>query len=192
MTAQDVLDFWFLPPGSEGYGAARDEWFRKDDAFDALVRERFGPLVEQAIGGGLREWDRQGPRESLARILLLDQFTRNALRGKAESFAGDALALEAAQRLLESGADGELLPVQLWFSYMPFEHAENMAMQEQSVTLFSALAAAKPQLDGALDCARKHRAVIERFGRFPGRNAALGRVSTAEEVAYLAQGGSGF
>ncbi|MBC7685355.1 MAG: DUF924 domain-containing protein [Bdellovibrionales bacterium] len=192
MTAQDVLDFWFLPPGSEGYGGARAEWFRKDDAFDALIRERFGPLVEQAIGGGLHEWDGQGPRQALARILLLDQFTRNACRGKAASFAGDALAQDAAQRLLESGAEGELLPVQLWFAYLPFEHAESMAMQEQSVALFSALAAANPQLDGALDYARKHRAVIERFGRSPGRNAALGRVSTPEEVAYLAQGGSGF
>lgn len=192
MTAQDILDFWFLPPGSEGYGAPRNIWFQSDPAFDSLIRERCGPLVKQAMEGGLREWDELGPRGALARIVLLDQFTRNAFRGTADSFAGDTLALAAAKRLLEAGADGELLPVQRWFAYLPFEHAEDMPMQEQSVALFSALAAANPGFGGALDYARRHRAVIARFGRFPGRNAGLGRVSTPEEVTYLAQGGSGF
>ena len=192
MTAQDVLDFWFLPPGTEGYGTPRDEWFRKNDAFDTVIRERFATVVEQAVAGGLREWDRQGARGVVARILLLDQFTRNAFRGKPASFAGDGLALVAAKQLLEGRSDLELLPVQRWFAYLPFEHAEDMAMQEQSVTLFTALTAASAQLKGALDYAIRHRAVIARFGRFPGRNAALGRVSTPEEVAYLAQGGSGF
>ncbi len=192
MTPQDVLDFWFLPPGAPGYGQPRDAWFRKDDAFDAAVLERFGPLVDQAIAGGLREWDLHGPDGVLARILVLDQFTRNAFRGKLESFAGDALALVAARQLADSGQDQTLLPVQRWFAYMPFEHAEDAAMQERSVALFTALAAANPGYEGVLDYAHRHRGVIARFGRFPHRNQILGRASTADELAYLAQPGSGF
>lgn len=192
MTAQDVLDFWFLPPGSEGYGKPREVWFRKDDQFDAGIAQRFGATLEQAVAGGLREWDRQGPQGTLARILLLDQFTRNAWRGTPAAFSGDALALAAAQTLVERGADRELAPVQRWFAYMPFEHAEDARMQEQSVALFTALAEANPGFDDVLDYAHRHRGVIARFGRFPHRNAILGRASTPEEIAYLAQPGSGF
>jgi uncharacterized protein (DUF924 family) len=192
MTAQDVLDFWFLAPGSDGYGQARDEWFRKNDAFDALIRDRFGVLVEQAMAGGQREWDLLGPEGILARILLLDQFTRNAFRGKPASFAGDPLALAAAEGLVDSGAHLALLPVQRWFAYLPFEHAEDARMQERSVELFTALAEANPGYEGVLDYAHRHRGVIARFGRFPHRNAILGRASTPEELAYLAQAGSGF
>ena len=192
MTAQDVLDFWFLPPGEPGYGAPREAWFRKDDAFDAAIAEKFGALAEQAVAGGLREWHQQGPQGVLARILVLDQFTRNAFRGTPKSFAGDALALEAASQLVDSGADQALLPVQRWFAYMPFEHAEDAAMQERSVALFTALAAANPGYEGALDYAHRHCGVIARFGRFPHRNPILGRASSADEVAYMAQPGSGF
>ena len=99
MDAQEVLDFWFLPSADPGHGKQRAEWFRKDDAFDAVIRERFGAAITHAIAGGLREWDEQGPRGVLARILVLDQFTRNAYRGTPESFAGDALAREAARQL---------------------------------------------------------------------------------------------
>lgn len=189
MTPQDVLDFWFLPPTDPGYGKARDEWFRKNPDFDALILAQFGPQIVLGVAGGLRDWDQQGTPGLLAHILVLDQFTRNAFRGKAESFAGDALALEAARKLVDSGADQSLIAVQRWFAYMPFEHTENLAVQNQSVALFTALAKSSPGLDGALDYAIKHRNVIERFGRFPGRNAALGRVSTPEEEAYLAAGG---
>ncbi len=192
MNPQDVLDFWFLPPGSEGHGQQRAEWFRKDDAFDAAIRTRFATLIDQAVAGGLRDWDEQGPTGILARILVLDQFTRNAHRGSAASFAGDSLALAAAERLVDSGADAELLPVQRWFAYMPFEHAEDARMQERSVSLFTALAQTQPGYEGVLDYAHRHRGVIARFGRFPHRNAILGRASTAEESAYLAQPGSGF
>lgn len=192
MTAQDVLDFWFLPAASEGFGQPRDVWFRKDDQFDAGIAERFGPLIEQALAGGLRDWDQQGPAGTLARILVLDQFTRNACRGTAASFAGDPLALAAAQRLVDSGADQALLPVQRWFAYMPFEHAEDARMQERSVALFEALAQANPGYEGVLDYAHKHRGVIARFGRFPHRNPILGRASTPDEAAYLAQPGAGF
>ncbi len=192
MTSQDVLDFWFLPPGAPGYGQPREAWFRKDDAFDAAIGARFGPLIEQATAGGLREWDEQGAEGVLARILVLDQFTRNALRGTPGSFGGDALALAAARQLVDSGADQSLLPVQRWFAYMPFEHAEDGAMQERSVALFAALAAANPGYEGVLDYAHRHRGVIARFGRFPHRNPILGRASTEDEAAYLAQPGSGF
>lgn len=189
MTPQDVLDFWFLPPGDPGYGKPRDEWFRKNPDFDALILAQFGPQIVLGVAGGLRDWDQQGTEGLLAHILVLDQFTRNAFRGKAESFAGDALALEAARKIVDSGADQSLIPVQRWFSYMPFEHTENLAVQNRSVALFTALSESTPGYEGALDYALKHRTVIERFGRFPGRNAALGRVSTPEEEAYLAAGG---
>lgn len=192
MTAQDVLDFWFLPEGSPGYGQPRAEWFRKDDAFDAAIGARFGATLDQALAGGLREWDAEGAQGTLARILVLDQFTRNARRGTPASFAGDALALPAAQDLVARGADQSLLPVQRWFVYMPFEHAEDARMQEQSVALFTTLAGEGKAYEDALDYAHRHRGVIARFGRFPHRNPILGRASSADELAYLALPGSGF
>ena len=192
MTAQDVLDFWFLPAASVDYGKQRAVWFRKDDAFDAGILERFGDLIVQAVAGGLREWDAQGPEGTLARILVLDQFTRNAWRGAPASFSGDALALAAARQLVDSGADQALSPVQRWFAYLPFEHAEDAGMQERSVALFDALARENEGFEGVLDYAHRHRGVIARFGRFPHRNPILGRASTPDEAAYLAQPGSGF
>jgi uncharacterized protein (DUF924 family) len=192
MSPQEVLDFWFLSPSAQGYGRPRNEWFRKDAHFDAAIAERFGGAIAQALAGGLREWDREGAQGTLARILVLDQFTRNAFRGTPESFAGDALALAAAAELEASGADASLSPTQRWFAYMPFEHAEDARMQEKSVALFAGLAAHDHDFDGALDYAHKHRGVIARFGRFPHRNAILGRASTPEELAFLSQPGSGF
>jgi len=192
MDAQEVLDFWFLPPSDAGHGKQRAEWFRKDDAFDAAIRERFGAAINHAIAGGLREWDEHGPRGMLARILVLDQFTRNAYRGTPESFAGDTLALGAARQLVESGAYLALSPWERSFVYMPFEHAEDARMQEQAVDLFTELAAAHEGFSQSLDYAHRHRGVIARFGRFPHRNAILGRASTPEELDYLSQPGSGF
>ena len=192
MKAQDVLDFWFLPSGSEGHGKQRAEWFRKDDAFDAQIKERFGAAIAQAVAGGLREWDAEGPQGTLARILVLDQFTRNARRGTPGAFEGDTLALAAAQKLVDSGAHLELEPVQRMFAYMPFEHAEDARMQERSVELFTELARAHPGFEEALDYAHRHRGVIARFGRFPHRNPILGRASTPDEAQYLSQPGSGF
>jgi uncharacterized protein (DUF924 family) len=192
MNAQQVLDFWFLAPADEGYGKPRDAWFRKDAAFDAAIEERFGSLLEQAVAGGLREWDQQGARAMLARIIVLDQFTRNAWRDTPRAFSGDALALAAASDMVEQGFDQALLPVERWFVYMPFEHAEDARMQERSVTLFTALAQANDGYQGVLDYAHQHRGVIARFGRFPHRNRILGRASTPDEIAYLEQPGSGF
>ncbi|QOY94625.1 DUF924 domain-containing protein [Massilia sp. UMI-21] len=192
MQAQDVLDFWFLPEGSQGHGQQRKQWFQKDDAFDSTVQERFGALIHQAMAGGLREWDEIGPRGTLARILVLDQLTRNAFRCKPESFGGDILALAAARQLVDSGAHLNLSPVERQFVYMPFEHAEDARMQEQAVTLFTELAAQHEGFGEALDYAHRHRGVIARFGRFPHRNAILGRASTPEELAYLQLPGAGF
>lgn len=191
-TAQDVLDFWFLPIGVKGHNTQRPEWFRKDDAFDAQVRAQFGELVEQALQGGLRHWDDEGTQGTLARIVVLDQFTRNIHRGTPKAFAGDALALEAALALDDSGANQTLPPVQRLFAYLPFEHAESLSMQLRSVDLFDMLRSSATGFDSTFDYARRHYEIIRRFGRFPHRNAILGRASTAEEVEFLKQPGSGF
>lgn len=192
MTAQDVLDFWFLPVDAAGHGQQRSEWFAKDDHFDDTIRLRFGAVIAQAIAGGLREWDALGARGVLARILVLDQFTRNAFRGTPQSFAGDPLALAAARSLVEQGTHLELAPIERQFAYLPFEHAEDARLQEQSVELFTALAREHEGFTSTLDYAHRHRGVIARFGRFPHRNPILGRASTAEELQYLSQPGAGF
>lgn len=186
-----VLDFWFLPPDHPGHGQARPEWFRKNEAFDADIRERFGADVEAALHG-IR--DDGSDEELLARILLLDQFTRNIFRGTPRAFAGDAQALGLAETLVATGRDKNLSPLQRWFAYLPFEHAESLLDQERSVALFAGLRREMQNetFDGAHDYALRHREVIERFGRFPHRNAILGRASTAEEMEFLKQPGSSF
>jgi len=189
--ARAVLDFWFLPADHAGHGAYRPDWFRKDDAFDAAIRDRFGVAVEAALveppGAGSDE-------ALLARILLLDQFTRNIYRGTPRAFAGDAHALQLAETLVAAGRDKNLTPWQRWFAYLPFEHSELLLDQERSVALFAALRREMwhEAFDSAHDYALRHRAVIERFGRFPHRNAVLGRPSTAEEIEFLKQPGSSF
>lgn len=188
---QPILDFWFLPAGTPGSNEARPEWFRKNAAFDAQIRLRFGPLLEQALSGGLVSWE-STPQGTLARILLLDQFTRNAFRDSARAFAGDPLALASAQALVANGGDRQLAPLQRWFVYLPFEHAEDLALQERSVALFSQLQQENGTFAVALDYALQHRAVIARYGRFPHRNSILGRASTPAEQEYLRQPGAGF
>jgi uncharacterized protein (DUF924 family) len=188
---QQVLDFWFGAEGSPEHGKVRAAWFQKNDAFDALIARQFGATVERALAGGLQDWAISAP-QALARLILLDQFTRNLFRGSARAFAGDALALQAARELLARGFDAQLRPEQRVFAYLPFEHDETLASQDRSVALFAALAAQAPQLEENLRYAHKHRDVILQFGRFPHRNAALGRSSSADEAAYLAQPGAGF
>lgn len=189
--AQDVLDFWFLAPDNPGHGQSRAEWFRKDDAFDAQIRERFGALIDTAIDGGLRDWAAT-PRGALALILVLDQFTRNVYRDTPRAFAGDPQALELAVALTQSGQDQQLEPTLRAFVYMPFEHAEDLVMQARAVELFQLLAQAREGYESMLDYAQRHQEVIARFGRFPHRNAILGRDSTPEERAFLQQPGSRF
>ena len=189
--AQAVLDFWFLAPDNPGHGQSRAEWFRKDDAFDAQIRERFGALIDTAIDGGLRDWAAT-PRGALAQILLLDQFTRNVYRDTPRAFAGDAQALELAIALTQDGQDQQLEPTLRAFVYMPFEHAEDLAMQSRAVELFQLLTQSREGFESMLDYAQRHQEVIARFGRFPHRNAILGRDSTPEELAFLQQPGSRF
>lgn len=192
ISSQDVLDFWFLPIGVKGHNAQRAEWWRKNEAFDQLIFSQFGGAVEEALAGGLRQWDDEGTQGTLARIVVLDQFTRNIYRGTAKAFAGDALALEAAKAIDDSGANQTLPAVQRAFSYMPFEHAENLSLQMRCVDLFTMLAADSPAFASQLDYAKKHLEVIRRFGRFPHRNVIVGRESTPEEVEFLKQPGSRF
>lgn len=188
--AHEVLQFWF---GEGPPFAARPEWFRKSDAFDLEIAQRFGPLIERALRGELLAWRGQA-ETALAHVIVLDQFTRNVFRNTAKAFAGDALAQAAAQAMLADGQDGELAPVQRVFAYLPLEHAEDLRLQDESVRLFTVLQASAPAPDtqGWLDYAQRHREIIARFGRFPHRNAALGRHSTPQETAFLSQPGSGF
>lgn len=187
---EDVLAFWFGWPDEPDYGQYRKAWFVKDPAFDAVIRERFLGTWQQASQGTLLDWTAT-PRSTLALIVVMDQFPRNLFRGDARSFSTDSAALQTARNLVDAGLDAGLLPVERAFVYLPFEHAEDPVVQERSVRLFTALEAhpAGPQM---LDYALRHRDVIARFGRFPHRNAALGRTSTPEELAWLAQPGSGF
>ncbi|GJJ02587.1 hypothetical protein RugamoR64_31250 [Duganella rhizosphaerae] len=196
-----VFDFWFQPAGGQAADAARREWFQKNDDFDREIASRFGALIEQALAGGLHAWDAEGPQSALARILVLDQFCRNVHRGTPLAFGGDQQALQAALDMVGAGQDLALPPLQRAFVYLPFEHAENMAMQEQAVALYTRMAdagrdtapaATSQAIAGMLDYAQRHREVIRRFGRFPHRNAILGRASTPEEQAFLQQPGSGF
>jgi uncharacterized protein (DUF924 family) len=186
---QDVLDYWFGAPDSAERGQVRALWFTKSDTTDADIRSRFGPTVEAALDGQLNDWAATAPG-ALALILLLDQFTRNLHRGSAGAFAGDAGALTLARALVADGRDLKLTPLERWFAYLPFEHSEAMVDQQESLRLFSALEAIAST--GALEWARKHYEVVARFGRYPHRNAVLGRASTPEEIEFLRQPGSNF
>ena len=187
---QPVLDFWFLPEDDPVHAEDRDEWFRKDPAFDAQIRERFGADIDAALAGEYREWDAD-PRGALARIILLDQFTRNAFRDTPRAFAGDRLALDAAKAFVDGGRDALLRPHARTFAYLPFEHAEDIRAQERAVALFEELAK-EPGMAGLADYAIRHRDIVLRFGRFPHRNRILGRDSTPEETEFLKTPGSGF
>jgi uncharacterized protein (DUF924 family) len=166
--------------------------WKKDPAFDDRIRREFGDDLQRAIRGELESW-LITPRSCLAYVILLDQFSRNAFRGAPAAFAQDKCALGASLRAQELGYDRELTPTERWFLYMPMMHAEDRAIQERSVAEFARLANDAPESAGAaLDYARQHQSIIERFGRFPHRNAVLGRESTPDEMAFLAQPGSSF
>jgi len=189
--AQQVLDFWFGTADDPAHRTPRDKWFVKDPAFDAECGRRFGALIERALDGDLAPWA-ASPAGALALIVVLDQFTRNVLRGTARAFAGDTQALAVARALVDSGGDRALTGVQRQFVYLPFEHAEDIVMQREALRLFAQLERDEPALAGLLLWAQRHHDVVARFGRFPHRNAALGRGSTAEEIQFLQQPGSGF
>ncbi len=187
----EVLDFWFGVPGEAGYLQTRKEWFSKDDAFDARIGEHFGALIDSALRGELAAWA-LSPNGAVAQIIVLDQFTRNTRRGSAGMFSGDALALAAARALCRDGGERGLPGVFRQFVYLPFEHSEDIADQRESLRLFAQLADDEPALAGLMDWAQRHHDIVARFGRFPHRNALLGRESTPEEIEFLKQPGSGF
>lgn len=186
----EVLDFWFGTPDSSERGRPRSCWFEKSEAFDQLVRTNFAGLYRRAAAGELAQWQRT-PLAALALAVLLDQFPRNMFRGTAQAYASDGRALGTARLIVERGFDTVLRPVERWFVYLPFEHAEDIAVQRRSIALFRALES-DPDSAGTVDYAHKHYTIIARFGRFPHRNEVLGRRSTPEESLFLLQPGSGF
>jgi len=167
--------------------AGPERWFAADAAFDAMVRQRFAGLHEEAASGRLSEWEKDAPR-TLALILVTDQFPRNLYRHSALAFATDEMARNVADRALARGLDQASEPALRSFFYLPFEHHEDEASLARAVALFERLKAETGQADG-LEWCKLHQHLIARFGRFPHRNAVMGRESTPEETAYLAQGG---
>jgi uncharacterized protein (DUF924 family) len=186
----DVLELWFGALGSPEFGRDRRQWFEKSDAFDGLIRERFLATHEAAAAGRLDSWAER-PLAALALVVTLDQFPRNMFRGTPRAFATDAKALAVARGIVSRGFDAAYVSVQRWFAYLPFEHAEDLTAQTESLALFDRLRD-DPASAGTFGYAMRHYAVIERFGRFPHRNAILGRASTPEELAFLATPGSSF
>ena len=176
-SADDVLAFWL--------GAGPQRWFEKDEAFDAAIRERFAMTYDDAAAGLLGTWE-ASPEGALALVIVLDQFPRNMFRGSARSYAADPLARAVADRAIARGFDRQVTMPGRAFFYLPFEHSEDLADQERSVALMRETGDAD-QVEWAL----LHADIIRRFGRFPHRNAVLGRATTPEEQAFLDAGGFG-
>jgi uncharacterized protein (DUF924 family) len=198
-TPGTILHYWL------GYAADRPSllkernglWFGASYETDRTIANRFGDILARLASGEARRWAERGPRERLAAVIALDQFSRNMFRGTPAAFENDALALSLAQEGVARGEDDRLKPIERWFLYMPFEHSEAAADQKVSVAKFARLAAeASPEtreiLESTHDYAKRHAAVIERFGRFPHRNDILGRPSTEAEIAFLKTPGSRF
>jgi len=196
--AEAVLSFWFGPPGPDGRPdvGQRKRWFTKDDAFDAALRERFLATHAEVVARGHEDWLATA-RGRLAYVIVLDQLSRNMFRGTPGMFIHDVQAREAAVAGIDRGDDARLSFDERAFLYMPLMHSENLVEQERSVTLFLARRdAAPPGLESDAEnnvrFARMHRDIVLRFGRFPHRNATLGRSSTPAEEAFLEQSGSSF
>jgi uncharacterized protein (DUF924 family) len=194
----DLLALWFgdNPDDSAVAAEKKELWWGHNPETDEMLRERFGTACTSAAVGILDHWT-GSPHGRLALILLLDQIPRAIHRGQPDAFAYDADARKVAAQGLASGADRLLRPVERVFFYLPFEHSEELTDQERSVALFRELADSVPEndretFDFFLDYAVRHHAIIARFGRFPHRNAVLGRQSTPDEVAFLEQPGSSF
>ncbi|MDP2633642.1 MULTISPECIES: DUF924 family protein [unclassified Pseudoalteromonas] len=176
---KEIIDFWFteLEP---------KQWWQKDTEFDQMIKSRFGKLHNQAIACELAHW-RETELGSLAEIIMLDQFSRNIYRDTPTSFASDSLALALAQCAIEKGFDTQLSAQHCVFLYMPFMHSESMAIHQEAVKLFNRLG-----IQSNIDFEYKHKAIIDKFGRYPHRNNILKRSSTAEEIEFLKQPNSGF
>lgn len=175
----EIIEFWFIETDKKN-------WFKKDAGFDELIRSRFREVHTQATKCELFSW-RLTALGCLAEIIILDQFSRNMYRDKAESFAYDALSLSLAQSAISRGFDFDLPSEQRVFLYMPFMHSESLLVHEQAVKLFTTLGVASN-----LDYEMRHKAIIEQFGRYPHRNKILNRLSTVEENSFLFQPGSSF
>jgi len=179
IAAPDILHFWFEELSDKQH-------FAKDPVLDASIGKRFGATLEAAARCELFAW-RSTPQGRLAEILVLDQFSRNVYRDTARAFAQDALALVLAQELVAGGQDQQLTAAQRAFAYLPYMHSESLPIHAQAVQLFG-----QPGLENNLNFELRHRDILVRFGRYPHRNAALGRSSTTEELAFLSQPGSSF
>lgn len=200
-TPATIHAFWFgatADADDEAAIIARQSalWWKKQPEVDAEIRRRFAPLVGRAAVGEFDDW-LASPRGRLALVLLTDQFPRNIWRGQAAAFAFDVLALRWAKETVARGLDRDARPIERVFLYLPLEHSEDLVDQRAAVRLFDALAGEvaaeqRPAFAGYLDYARRHLEIIERFGRFPHRNAALGRETSAAEAEFLRQPGSGF
>jgi uncharacterized protein (DUF924 family) len=176
---QHIIHFWFTELNPKQH-------YAKDAALDEAIRTRFGATLEAAARCELFDW-RAKPEGRLAEVLVLDQFSRNVYRGTAQAFAQDALALALSQELVASGLDRSLPLAQRSFAYMPYMHSESALVHAQAALLF-----AQPGMEDTLRFELRHKAIIDRFGRYPHRNALLGRESTPEELAFLNEPGSGF
>lgn len=176
MSPEHVLTFWFEEH-------TREDWFGGKPEFDDKIRSRFGNLVHQAEASELFSW-RTTPEGRLAEVIILDQFTRQLFRGQARAFASDPLALALAQEAVANGDDLKLTDMQRQFLYTPYMHSESLVIQDESVRLYAQLD------DEGLKFAERHRDTIQRFGRYPKRNEALGRQPTAEEIDYIADTGN--
>ncbi|WP_417665445.1 DUF924 family protein [Pseudidiomarina sp.] len=175
----DVLNFWFseLTP---------QQWFAKSDALDATITQKFGDMLGAAVQGELWQW-RSSARGRLAEIIVLDQFSRNVYRDTAAAFAQDAMALVLSQEAIRLGCDSDFNAAEKAFLYMPYMHSESAVIHRQAVELFN-----QPGLENNYDFELKHKEIIDKFGRYPHRNALLGRESTAAEQAFLQEPGSSF
>ena len=198
MDPDDILQFWFGTLDAEGLADKEhvQRWWRKDPAFDREIGARFGDLHQRLMDGELAPW-LDAPRSLLAHVVTLDQFSRNMFRDSARAFAADPLALAAAERGIERGDDRQLRGHERVFLYMPLMHSEDVGAQQRCLQLFTRFrdetsGALRAALDGNVNFAQRHLDIVARFGRFPHRNALLGRSSTPEELAFLEQPGSSF
>ncbi|RQR38265.1 MULTISPECIES: DUF924 family protein [unclassified Burkholderia] len=189
--AREILDFWFGEPDSAAFGHARKVWFNGGAAFDDVLRTRYGALLDAACDGACDHWA-DTPLGALALIVVLDQFSRNIHRGTPRAFAADPRALALARRVVAAGWDAQLPSGHhRAFAYLPFEHDESDASQREAVRLCAGIRG-EAGCASYHDFALRHAAVIGRFGRFPHRNAILGRASTDAEAAFLREPGSSF
>jgi uncharacterized protein (DUF924 family) len=188
---RSVLEFWFGAPGSAEHGRAREVWFRQDPAFDAEIRRHFAKDAARAARG---EHDRllADAEGALALVIMLDQFPRNLYRGDPKTYAADAKARLAADHAIGARFDERARPVERQFFYLPFMHSEQAQDQDRSVELYRRLAEAEPGLANCHTYALRHRDIIRRFGRFPHRNAVLGRETSEAELAFLKEPGLSF